>query len=85
MKTEIMKTEAAEMKKLGFGTMRMQMCIRDRVLSYLEPRLAHYKIPSHVLWFDALPMNASGKVLISELKNQVIDRLKQVEQNNAEK
>lgn len=60
-------------------------CSEKQVLSYLEPRLAHYKIPSHVLWFDALPMNASGKVLISELKNQVIDRLKQVEQNNAEK
>ena len=25
MKTEIMKTEAAEMKKLGFGTMRMPL------------------------------------------------------------
>ena len=47
------------------------------ILAYLKPRLAHYKIPSHVMQFQAFPMTASGKVLISELKKQVIDRLEQ--------
>lgn len=47
------------------------------ILSYLTPRLAHYKIPSHVLEFKEFPMTASGKVLISELKKQVIDKLEQ--------
>lgn len=46
------------------------------IISYLTSRLAHYKIPSYVLEFSSLPMNASGKILLPELKEQVIARLK---------
>lgn len=55
------------------GGMRID---EDRVISYLSGRLAHYKVPGCVLEFRELPVTASGKVLISDLKNQVIDRLR---------
>lgn len=50
----------------------------EGIVAYLQPRIAHYKIPAHVLRFEELPMSASGKVLISDLKKQVIDRLHEV-------
>ncbi len=53
------------------------VCSEPAVLTYLNARLAHYKVPSHVLEFERFPLSASGKVLIPELKKQVIDRLNQ--------
>lgn len=47
----------------------------EGVLEYLRPRIARYKVPARVLRFDALPMNASGKIQISVLKDQVMERL----------
>lgn len=53
-----------------------------RILSCVAGRLAHYKVPSRVLEFKEFPVTASGKVLISDLKKQVIGRL--AEQRSAE-
>lgn len=47
----------------------------NEILLYLTGRLAHYKVPSHILEFQEFPVTASGKVMISELKQQVIERL----------
>ena len=47
----------------------------DKVIEFLRPRLAHYKLPSYVLILKELPMNASGKILLQELKNQAIERI----------
>ena len=48
----------------------------EEMLEYLEGRLAHYKIPEHVLFFDEFPMNASGKIQLAKLKNMVIEKLR---------
>ena len=36
--------------------------------TYLDSRLAHYKVPSYVLEFQEFPMNASGKIHLKRLK-----------------
>ena len=41
------------------------------VLAWSKANLANYKIPRGVTFVDALPMNATGKVLKFELKNMV--------------
>lgn len=46
-----------------------------QIILYLTSRLAHYKVPSHVLEVDSFPVTASGKIMLSELKRQVVERL----------
>lgn len=41
---------------------------REDILSGCAQRLARYKVPYHVLFVDALPMNAAGKVVKPELR-----------------
>ena len=48
----------------------------EEMLDFLEERLAHYKIPEHVLLFKEFPMNASGKIQLAKLKNMVIDQIR---------
>lgn len=50
-------------------------CSEAAVISYLTACLAHYKIPSHVLEFQEFPLNASGKIKLQDLKQQVMERL----------
>ncbi|MER7465938.1 fatty acyl-CoA synthetase [Streptomyces sp. NPDC097981] len=40
------------------------------LLAYARERLAHFKAPKRVLFVDALPRNASGKVLKRELRDR---------------
>lgn len=47
---------------------------KEKLLEYLKPRLAHYKIPAHVLAFDAFPYNASGKINLKTLKSMASER-----------
>lgn len=42
----------------------------DEVLAHLKGRLATFKIPKHVIFADALPRNASGKVLKTQLRGE---------------
>ncbi|OLT27327.1 hypothetical protein BJF79_01635 [Actinomadura sp. CNU-125] len=42
--------------------------VADEVIAFCRERLAHYKCPLRVLVVDALPRNASGKVLRRELR-----------------
>ena len=44
------------------------------ILSLFEERLARYKHPRRIAYFDALPRNAMGKVLKSELKAALASR-----------
>lgn len=48
----------------------------EGMLSFLSGRLAHYKIPEHVLILDEFPLNASGKIHLAKLKNMVIDKMR---------
>ena len=34
----------------------------EQIRDYLKPRLAAYKIPKYILFFDQLPVNTTGKV-----------------------
>jgi acyl-CoA synthetase (AMP-forming)/AMP-acid ligase II len=43
----------------------------DELLAWCAPRMANYKVPRRVIVVDALPVNASGKVLKYELREQV--------------
>ena len=45
------------------------------LIAFLKGRLAHYKIPEHVLKFKEFPMNASGKIHLSEIKKLAIKRV----------
>ncbi|MMZ60493.1 Long-chain-fatty-acid--CoA ligase [compost metagenome] len=42
----------------------------EEVIAFCEKRLAKYKVPFHVEFLDALPRNASGKVLKTVLRQQ---------------
>ena len=48
----------------------------EEMLDFLGERLAHYKIPEHVLFFKEFPMNASGKIQLAKLKNMAIDQIR---------
>ena len=43
----------------------------DDVLEYCNGKIARYKIPRDVHFLDALPLNASGKVLKTELRKMI--------------
>lgn len=40
------------------------------LMTHLENHLAYYKLPAHIVRMDALPVNASGKIMLGELKEQ---------------
>jgi len=40
------------------------------IVEFLKTRLAKFKVPKRVVFVDALPRNAAGKVLKNELRNQ---------------
>ena len=42
----------------------------DEVVAYARAHLANYKVPRHVEIVDALPLNATGKVLKHELRRR---------------
>ena len=46
-----------------------------RVRAYLEPRLASFKLPRHIVILPALPINPSGKVRRSELRLMAAEAL----------
>jgi HIP---CoA ligase len=43
----------------------------DELLAWCAPRMANYKVPRRAVVVDALPVNASGKVLKYELRERV--------------
>lgn len=47
---------------------------KEGLRSYLEPRLARYKLPAYIMEFDRLPMNASGKVELQALRQMASQR-----------
>lgn len=48
--------------------------------AFLENRIAYYKIPSHVVLVDELPVTASGKVALGKLKETAAERIREQEQ-----
>ena len=40
-----------------------------QIKDYLCKRLAHYKVPEYYIFLDNLPLNASGKIDLKEIKN----------------
>lgn len=47
-----------------------QSLAEEEVLDYCRARLAGYKRPRHVVFVDALPRNASGKILKRQLRDE---------------
>lgn len=47
------------------------------IRQYLEPRIAHYKVPSHIVIFEKFPLTASGKIKVSELREQATKKIKE--------
>ncbi|GAA3490951.1 fatty acyl-CoA synthetase [Streptomyces cremeus] len=45
----------------------------DQLRSYARERLAHFKAPKRVVFVDALPRNASGKILKRELRDRLTE------------
>ena len=43
----------------------------DQLLNWARNQMANYKVPRHITFVDALPTNASGKVLKFELRNSI--------------
>ena len=39
----------------------------EALIAWARENMSNYKVPRHVLWFDAFPVNASNKVLKREL------------------
>ena len=42
----------------------------DAIIGWARERLANYKVPRHVVALEALPINATGKVLKNELRDR---------------
>ncbi len=47
----------------------------EQIRAYLEPRLASFKLPRHIVTLPALPMNPSGKVRRGELRRLAAEAL----------
>jgi acyl-CoA synthetase (AMP-forming)/AMP-acid ligase II len=47
----------------------------DAVAAWCRSEMANYKVPRHVFAVDALPLNASNKVLKYELRQRAITAL----------
>jgi fatty-acyl-CoA synthase len=47
----------------------------EDVIGYCKGKVASFKVPRHVLFIDALPMTASGKIRKVELRKDAIERL----------
>lgn len=45
----------------------------SELLTFLQARLAKYKVPKHVVFLSALPISAAGKILKRELRNNLIN------------
>jgi len=45
-----------------------------QILRLFEGRLAHFKHPKRIVFLDALPRNAMGKVQRAELRRQLVDK-----------
>lgn len=43
------------------------------LMSHLENHLAYYKLPAHIVRMESFPVNASGKVMLGELKRQAAE------------
>jgi fatty-acyl-CoA synthase len=43
----------------------------EAIMAHCQPRLARFKMPSHVVFVEALPRNATGKVLKFELRKTI--------------
>ena len=46
-------------------------CSEDEIREYLLSRLAKYKMPKRMIYFETLPKNSMGKILRQELINKV--------------
>lgn len=57
---------------------------REGLLDFLKDKVAYYKLPEYVLVFQELPMNASGKILLSELKAQAVLRVEELRRKRAQ-
>ena len=68
---EVMQEEIAAciIPKAGFSVKE------DEVRQLVKQSLAHYKIPKFVLEFREFPLNASGKIHLKVLKEQVISQI----------
>jgi len=42
------------------------------LLQFMRERLADYKVPKHIVVVPALPRNATGKILKTELRKQAM-------------
>jgi fatty-acyl-CoA synthase len=42
----------------------------EAVRAYVKSRLSDYKVPKYVLTFESFPINASGKVVLKDLRVQ---------------
>ena len=47
----------------------------EQIRAYLEPRLARFKLPRHIVTLPELPMNSSGKVRRGELRRLAAEAL----------
>jgi acyl-CoA synthetase (AMP-forming)/AMP-acid ligase II len=54
----------------------------DEVMAFARERMANYKVPRSVEVVDALPRNASGKVLKFELRDKAVDGVGEAESVN---
>ncbi|MHB1709653.1 MAG: class I adenylate-forming enzyme family protein [Thermoplasmataceae archaeon] len=54
----------------------------EEIIEYLKPRMANYKIPKKVVVVDALPHNASGKILKKDLREKYSGLYIEIKQGN---
>jgi len=48
----------------------------EAVIAFCQGQVASFKIPRHVVFVDAFPMTASGKIRKADLREDAVDRFK---------
>ena len=47
----------------------------DDIRQMLKDKLAAFKLPREILFFQALPLNAAGKIQLNRLLEMVVERI----------
>jgi fatty-acyl-CoA synthase len=47
----------------------------EELREYCQERIAHYKVPRHVLFVDAFPMTVTGKIQKFKMRETTIEQL----------
>jgi fatty-acyl-CoA synthase len=55
----------------------------DEIIEFCRGKIAHYKVPAHVMFVDAFPMTVTGKIQKYVIRQQMAAHLGRAEERTA--